>query len=130
MTYEELLEAARADPRVLGLVLTGSRGIHAFVRRQSDWDVRLVVAGRALRECEKRYETARGSAVEVAVHSLEQLEQAGEIGSPNEWDRYSYVHAEVVLDKLEGAIAPTPWRSSSASSATSRSWRASGGSVR
>lgn len=102
--YEQLVEAARADDRVLGIVLTGSRGRGPFVRADSDWDVRLVVSADALAECERRYETARGSPVEVAVYSLEQFAQAGEIGLPNEWDRYSYVHAEVVLDK-DGTIA-------------------------
>jgi hypothetical protein len=105
MEYEELVEVARADERVLGLVLTGSRGRGVFVRPESDWDVRLVVSNDALRECEQRFETAHGSTVEVAVCSLAQFEQAGELGSPNEWDRYSYAHAEVVLDKLDGRIA-------------------------
>jgi hypothetical protein len=27
------------------------------------------------------------------------------IGSETEWDRYSYVHAQVVIDKLNGRIA-------------------------
>jgi predicted nucleotidyltransferase len=102
--YEQLVEAARTDERVLGLVLTGSRGRGAFVREDSDWDVRLVVSGDALSKCEERYETPHGSPVEVAVYSPEQFEQAGELGSPNEWDRYSYVHAKVVLDK-DGTIA-------------------------
>jgi hypothetical protein len=105
MEYEELVEVARADEQVLGLVLTGSRGRGVFVRPESDWDVRLVVSDDALRECEQRFETAHGSTVEVAVCSLAQFEQAGELGSPNEWDRYSYAHAEVVLDKLDGRIA-------------------------
>jgi hypothetical protein len=105
MDYEELVEVARADERVLGLVLTGSRGRGVFVRPDSDWDVRLVVSGDALRECEQRFEAPHGSTVEVAVYSLAQFEQAGELGTPNEWDRYSYAHAEVVLDKLDGRIA-------------------------
>jgi hypothetical protein len=102
--YDQLVDAARADERVLGLILTGSRGRGVFVREDSDWDVRLVVSGDARSECEERYETPHGSTVEVAVYSLEQFEQAGKIGSQNEWDRYSYVHAEVVLDK-DGTIA-------------------------
>jgi len=102
--YEQLVDAARADERVLGLVLTGSCGRGVFVREDSDWDVRLVVSGDALSGCEERYETPHGSPVEVAVYSLEQFVQAGEIGSANEWDRYSYVHTQVVLDK-DGTIA-------------------------
>src|SRR5919197_5814624 len=114
--YDKLVEDARTDEWVLGLILTGSRGRGAFVRADSDWDVRLVVSDDALVECERRYATAHGSTVEVAVYSLRQFEQAGEIGSATEWDRYSYVHAEVVLDKdgtigrlvAEKSVVPEP----------------------
>ena|SRR2546430_2074201 len=41
--YDDLVEAARSDPRIVGLILTGSRGRAAFVRAESDRDVRLVV---------------------------------------------------------------------------------------
>ena len=105
-TYPEFVDAARADNRVVGLVLTGSRGRGLSVRPDSDWDVRLVVRNESLAACEKRFDTPHGSEVEVAVFSLSHFEQvAGELGSSNEWDRYSYVHADVVLDKLEGRIA-------------------------
>jgi len=43
--------------------------------------------------------------VEVAVFSLSGFrDRVGAIGSENEWDRYSYVNAQVVLDKLGGEI--------------------------
>lgn len=102
--YDTLLQAASADGRVIGLVLTGSRGRDAFVRPESDWDVRLVVRDEAIEECEEIYETPHGSPVEVAVYSLADYEAAGAIGSPNQWDRYSYAHAQVVLDKLDGRL--------------------------
>jgi hypothetical protein len=103
--YDRLLQAAEADDRVLGLVLTGSRGRGVFVHPESDWDVRLVVRDDHLAECEARFETPHGSAVEVAVYSLAGFEGVGELGSPSEWDRYSYAHAEVAVDKLGGRIA-------------------------
>jgi hypothetical protein len=105
-TYPEFVEAARSDERVVGLVLTGSRGRDQFVRPDSDWDVRLVVRDESLAACEERFDTPHGSPVEVAVFTVSQFEQVvGELGSPNEWDRYSYVHADVVVDKLKGRIA-------------------------
>lgn len=104
-TYPEFVDAARSDDRVVGLVLTGSRGRGLFVRPDSDWDVRLVVRDERLAECEARYDTPHGSALDVAVLSLSGFEQAGALGSESEWDRYSYSHAEVVLDKLDGRIA-------------------------
>jgi hypothetical protein len=103
-TYAALVEAARSDEMVVGLVLTGSRGRGLSVRPDSDWDVRLIARNENLVECEARYERSRGAAVDVAVFSLSQFEEVGALGSPNEWDRYSYAHAEVVLDKLDGEI--------------------------
>jgi hypothetical protein len=102
--YSRLVETARSDERVLGLVLTGSRGRRVFVSPASDWDVRLVVRDDDLAGCVERFATPHGSLVEVAVFSLSSFERAGAVGSPNEGDRYSYAHAEVVLDKLGGQI--------------------------
>ena len=67
--------------------------------------MRLVVREGATAECASRYDAPRGSPVDVWVLSPSELEQAGAIGSPTEWDRYSYVHADVVLDRLDGRIA-------------------------
>ena len=103
-TYPEFLDAARSDERVVGLVLTGSRGRGLFVRPDSDWDVRLVVRDENLADCEQRFSAPQGSVVDVAVLSRSQFQHVGGLGSPNEWDRYSYARAEVVLDKLDGEI--------------------------
>lgn len=102
--YRTLVETARTDERVLGLVLTGSRGRRVFVRPGSDWDVRLIVRDDARAECEQRFLTTHGSPVEVVVFTLSEFKRAGEFGTPDEWDRYSYAHAEVVLDKLDGGV--------------------------
>lgn len=103
--YQGLVRAAASDAAVLGLILTGSRGRRVFVQPNSDWDVRLIVRDEAREESAAKFGTPRGSPVEVVVFSLTGFEQAGAIGTPNEWDRYSYAHAEVVLDKLNGRIA-------------------------
>jgi hypothetical protein len=102
--YESLVETAQTDERVVGLVLTGSRGRGPFARPDSDWDVRLVVLDDALAEAELLFGSPRGAAVEVGVYSLTGFASAGEIGAPDEWDRYSYAYAEVVIDKLGGRI--------------------------
>ena len=41
--FEELLETARADESILGLILYGSRAAGTFVRDDSDWDVWLII---------------------------------------------------------------------------------------
>ena len=99
--YAELVERARADDVVVGLILTGSRGLSFRVRPDSDHDVRLVLRDGA----RDTYSTPHGSPVEVAVLTLSAFERTGLTGSGSEWDRYSYVRCELVLDKLDGAIA-------------------------
>lgn len=103
--YRSLVDRAREDASVLGLILTGSRGRGIFVRLESDWDVRLVVRDDAREEYASGFGRPRGAPIEVVVFSLSGFERAGAVGTANEWDRYSYAHAQVVLDKLDGRIA-------------------------
>ena len=86
VTFEEVLEGARADERVIGLFLGGSRGKDANVRPTSDYDVRVV--GDAA-----DFETARGSAVEVAVMTLDRFRDYPE------WDRYTLTHTRALIDR-------------------------------
>jgi hypothetical protein len=101
--YDELVEAARHDDNVVGLVLTGSRGSGFSVTDASDWDIRLVVRDEARDEYRARLGTPHGSAVEVVVLTLDALAAVGVLGSPTAWDRPSYVHAQVVVD-TEGRV--------------------------
>lgn len=66
---EPLLERARADENVVGVVVHGSRGRGLHVDESSDWDVIVVV-----REPRGTYETERGRPVEAfEVTSLVEL---------------------------------------------------------
>jgi len=102
--FDSLLEAARLDGRVVGMVLTGSRGRGVFVHPASDWDVRLLVRDGDMSECEKRFATPHGALIEVVVLSLTGFTELGAMGSATEWDRYSYAHSQVLIDKLDGRI--------------------------
>jgi hypothetical protein len=86
LTFEELLEQARADDRVIGLFLGGSRGKGANVRPDSDYDVRILGDAEDL-------ETARGSPVEVAVMTL------AEFRDYPEWDRYTLTYTRALIDR-------------------------------
>lgn len=103
MTYEDIVELARTDEAILGLVLTGSRATGLGVTDDSDWDVRLIVRDEAHEECRSRFGTPHGSKVEVVVLSETELALAGELDTSSFWDRYSWVHAHVVVDR--GAVA-------------------------
>ena len=86
LTFEEVVERARSDERVVGLFLGGSRGKDAHVRADSDYDVRVV--GDA-----DNFDTPRGSNVEVSVMSLDRFRDYPE------WDRYTLTHTRAVVDK-------------------------------
>ena len=104
-TYDELVEIARQDDHIIGLILTGSRGRGFAVTENSDWDVRLVVRDEVVDEYRARLATSHGAAVNVVVFSLSEFGQAGEVGTESAWDRYSYVRAEIVIDGPDGQIA-------------------------
>lgn len=103
--YERLLDRARADPAVVGLVLTGSRGHGPPPRPDADWDVRLVLRDEDLAAGRERYETRHGAAVEAVAFGLTTFRTLGLPGGGAPWDRYSYVHVPAVIDKLDGGVA-------------------------
>jgi hypothetical protein len=98
VTFEEWLELAESEPRIVGVVVTGSRGRNAFVHARSDWDLRIAVQNGEEAFAET-LGTPHGSVVEVAATTLERFQ------SWPSWDRYSFAHASIPVDKLEGAFA-------------------------
>ena len=99
MNYEQWLEFAVREERILGVVVTGLRGRGALVHDASDWDLRVVV-----RDGDEAFadtlDTPHGSEVEVSAATLDDFRSA-----MPDWDRYSYAHAAVPVDKLDGEIA-------------------------
>ena len=92
---DALLDEARRDDNVLGIVVFGSRGKGAYVGEGSDWDVFVVVA-------EHRGERpfVHGSRLETVEVTLEQLR------NQPQWNRYSLAWVEPQLDKTgEVAVA-------------------------
>ncbi len=78
--FDNLLEATRLDGRVVGMVLTGSRGRGAFVHPASDWDVRLVVRDEDMSECERRFATPHGALIEVGRLFSYGFHRTGSVG--------------------------------------------------
>jgi hypothetical protein len=98
MTLDDWLAGAQTDERIVGAVLTGSRGRGAMVHDASDWDVRVAVA-----DGEEAFadslDTPHGSEVEVAATTVSNF------GEWPAWDRYSFAHAKVLVDRLDGEFA-------------------------
>ena len=100
MTFEDLLEVARAREEVLGLYVFGSRGRDFMVDERSDWDVCVVLADREAREAfDGEFPYSHGARVEIVSVTLDELRNA-----LAEHRRYAAAHADVVLDKTGGDL--------------------------
>ncbi len=97
LSFEELLELARAREEIVGLYLFGSRGRDFMVDERSDWDVCVVLAGREAREAfDREFPYAHGARVEIASATLEGIRN-----EQSEHGRYAAAHGNVVLDKTD-----------------------------
>ncbi len=83
LSFEELVARTRADDRVVGLFLGGSRGKGANVRPDSDYDVRLVVTAPV-----PELDRPRGEHVDVGVMRLDRFR------AYPEWDRYTLTRTQ------------------------------------
>ncbi|MEV0977223.1 hypothetical protein [Streptomyces sp. NPDC049915] len=95
---------AGADPDVAGLVLSGSRVHDGMPTARSDHDLHVVLRdGHAspLADADR----FRSAHLDLVVLTLTALRDRGLPGGADGWSRYAYVHAEVVLDRLDGEIA-------------------------
>jgi hypothetical protein len=100
ITYDELLEVARARDEIVGMYVFGSRGRGFMVDERSDWDVCVVLAGREAREAfDREFPYAHGARVEIVSATLDGLRD-----QQSEHSRYAAAHADVVLDKTGGEL--------------------------
>jgi len=105
--FARVLDAARGDERIVGLLLGGSRGKDpAFVTERSDYDVYLIVADAATRdEYVRIFPSVRGDLVEIFVFTLGSFRRHALPGSDSEWNAYTFAHVAPLIDRLGGEIA-------------------------
>lgn len=98
--YESLVDRARRDPAVAGLVLSGSQARPGMATELSDYDVYLITwqtPGSRLAAEERR-----GGGLDVGALPLAEYREYALPGTPSEFFQYAFVDADVVLDKTEG----------------------------
>ena len=93
--YESLVARATADPRVVGLVLTGSLA-RGLATERSDADVLVIVGARA----EPWAHSTRTPELDTIVVTTGELADVSD-----RWQRYAFRGARVLLDRLGGRIA-------------------------
>lgn len=96
-TYEQLVELARGDRGIVGLVLGGSRG-KGFETTTSDYDVLVVVVDERVDEYRRRFDAAIAG-LDLGVTSVAEFRAHAAWGSEKAWDRYTFAHVRAVIDK-------------------------------
>ena len=99
LAYADLLERARADPNVVGVLVVGPTAAGVFVTERSDIDCYVVT-----RTADASWSTPHGSPVEVWPMTLEAFRVHALEGDPDAWNRPTFLRTRVDLDRLDGEI--------------------------
>ena len=97
--YADLLQRARADPNVVGVLAVGPTAAGMFVTERSDIDC-YVITGTA----DGSWSTPHGSSVEVWAMTLEAFHTHALEGRPDAWNRPTFLRTRIDLDRLDGEI--------------------------
>jgi len=100
-SFDDLMTRAKADPDVLGIVLTGSKGREGMATQHSDYDICLVVADGVRPD----WQPVHSPALDLWWTPLSKFRAYALPGEPEEWDRPAFVHIQVLFDRLGGGIA-------------------------
>ncbi|MGW0370710.1 hypothetical protein ACWDZW_17710 [Streptomyces coeruleorubidus] len=103
-TLAAFTERAAADPGVAGLVLSGSRVHEGMPTVHSDYDLHVILRDQHASPIAE-LDWFRSAHLDLVVIPLAEFRTRGMPGRPDSFARYSYVHAEVLLDRLDGTIA-------------------------
>ncbi len=101
--YSQLLASAERDGRVVGVFVGGSHGKAGMATERSDYDVYLIT-NEPLGASDTTYRSLPGL-IDLIPYTLDGFAGHAEPGDEMEWNRYTFAHASVALDKLDGEIA-------------------------
>jgi hypothetical protein len=105
LEFAALLDHARDDPNIVGLLLAGSRGLGGYVTPESDYDAYVILGDAGLLDdYADRFPSAHGDPVEYILFSLDSFRAHALPGTSSRWNAYTFVHLEPLLDKLDGEI--------------------------
>ena len=101
--YQEARERAEHDSSILALVLTGSR-TRGFDHQWSDYDYALFVASDSLATHDARLRS-RHAGGHCYLFTLDSFADHATWGSASAWERYTWAHAAVEIDRTNGRVA-------------------------
>lgn len=96
--FQSIVQDAKANPDILGCVLVGSRG-KGFENEYSDYDALLVARDGVAKKLKDQFERMTLPDIDLVVVSLAEYKTYAAWGGADEWDRYDYAHAKVLVDK-------------------------------
>jgi hypothetical protein len=98
VTFDDLRALALEDPNILAFWLGGSRG-KGQATEHSDHDCMMIVTDEVVDGYRARFQQLCQSDLDCVVSTLDQLRAYAEWGGPEAWDRYSFAHVRVDIDK-------------------------------
>jgi hypothetical protein len=101
--FDDLVARAHRDPAVAGLILSGSQARVGMATERSDYDVYIITDG-SIADGEPAWAGTRSGDLDVAVIPLDEFGGYALPGHPQEWNRYSFAWASVLLDRRDGEI--------------------------
>ena len=102
--YEQLLAFADHDRRILGVILSGSRGRGTDVST-SDWDCYAIVADGRAEDLQASFDDFADGALDLTVLAITDFERYALPGTGEDWEAYAFVHALIARDRLGGGVA-------------------------
>ncbi|WP_432747889.1 hypothetical protein H7827_28460 [Streptomyces sp. JH002] len=103
-TVAAFVSRAEADPAVVGLVLSGSQAHDGMTTGHSDYDIHVITQDQG-HSAVRELDGFCSEHLDIVVMPLADFRMRGLPGDPQGWHRYAYVHARVLLDRLDGTIA-------------------------
>jgi predicted nucleotidyltransferase len=97
----DVLSKAQSDPRIIGLILTGSAA-RGMATQHSDIDV-IVIRDEA--QTAPAREVTHGPAIDEIPMTLSELETIKPVGSEGAWERWSFVWAKILYDSSGGRVS-------------------------
>jgi hypothetical protein len=113
-TFTAFVQRATADPAVAGLVLTGSMARAGMATAHSDYDLYVILEDGAPSDL-TGLDGFRSTHLDLAVGPLAEWHTHALPGDATQWNRYSFVGAQVVLDRRDGEITSLVERKASLS---------------
>ncbi|MBU0980602.1 MAG: nucleotidyltransferase domain-containing protein [Nanoarchaeota archaeon] len=99
--YRQVLGESKKDSNILGLFLSGSRG-KGLPTEHSDFDVVMIVKDGKEGSYKRKYAYIKGIRyIDVYIMGYPRFRKYAHFGGPDHWDRYSFTHVKVSVDKKD-----------------------------